>query len=125
MRFDRKSSLVQKREGDYLWRQYWRDNRDRIAAFQKSYNPGANPLENARGDRFAYDWKGQLTEAWYNAVDPANSGAGNTRYDGFAYDALGNRTQNNFVASRGPTSFIRRDQWIEPVFKLVALDHLP
>src|SRR5437764_14646073 len=85
----------------YSWRQYWRDGRDRITAFQKSYNPGANPMENGRGDRFAYDYEGQLTEGWYNAVDPANSGNGNTRYDGFSYDALGNRDPGNYVASRG------------------------
>jgi len=94
---------------DYSWRQYWRDNRDRITAFQKRYNPGTNPMEDGRGDRFRYDEEGQLVEAWYNATDPVNSGAGNTRYDGFAYDALGNRTQNNYVASRGLTSFVRRD----------------
>jgi RHS repeat-associated protein len=88
---------------------YTRDTRDRIISLQKGYNPGSNPLENGRGDRFRYDDEGQLVEAWYNATDPANSGAGNTRYDGFAYDALGNRTQNNYVASRGLTSFIRRD----------------
>jgi hypothetical protein len=50
-----------------------------------------NPKENGRGDRFRYDAEGQLVEAWYNAADPANSGAGNDRYDGFKYDALGNR----------------------------------
>jgi RHS repeat-associated protein len=94
---------------DLSWRQYWRDSRDRTTAFQKSYNPGANPMENGRGDRFEYDAEGQLTQGWYNATDPANSGTGNTRYDGFGYDELGNRTQNNYVASRGLTSFVRRD----------------
>src|SRR5437588_3682931 len=88
---------------------YTRDTRDRILSLQKGYGSGSNPLENGRGVRFRYDEEGQLVEAWYNATDPANSGAGNTRYDGFAYDALGNRTQNNYVASRGLTSFIRRD----------------
>jgi RHS repeat-associated protein len=80
---------------------YWRDTRDRITAMAKQ--------DTGRGDRFRYDDEGQLVEAWYNATDPAHSGAGNTRYDGFAYDALGNRTQNNYVASRGLTSFVRRD----------------
>ncbi len=94
---------------DYSWRQYWRDDRDRITAFQKSYNPGANPMEDGRGDRFRYDEEGQLVEAWYGATNPSVSGGGNSRYDGFGYDALGNRTQNNYVASRGLTSFIRRD----------------
>jgi RHS repeat-associated protein len=91
------------------WRSYWRDERDRITAFEKSGDFSSNPMEDGRGDRFHYDEEGQLLEGWYNATDPANSGAGNTRYDGFAYDALGNRTQNNYVASRGLTSFIRRD----------------
>ena len=94
---------------DYSWRSYTRDTRDRSISFQKGYNPGSNPLENGRGDRFRYGEEGQLVEAWYNAADPSNSGAGNTRYDGFGYDALGNRTRNNYVASRGLTSFIRRD----------------
>jgi RHS repeat-associated protein len=94
---------------DYSSRQYWRDNRDRITAFQKSYNPGANPMENGRGDRFHYDDEGQLQEGWYNATDPSNSGAGNTRYDGFSYDALGNRGQGNYVASRGQMDFIKKD----------------
>src|SRR6266404_5059665 len=94
---------------DYSSRQYWRDDRDRITAYQKSYNPGANPMENGRGDRFHYDDEGQLLEGWYNATDPSNSGAGNTRYDGFSYDALGNRGQNNYVASRGQMSFTHKD----------------
>ncbi len=94
---------------DYSARQYWRDDRDRITAFQKSYNPGANPMEDGRGDRFRYDEEGQLVEAWYGATNPSVSGGGNSRYDGFGYDALGNRTQNNYVASRGLTSFYRRD----------------
>lgn len=106
------SSMQHKRTGSgevIASHSYTRDTRDRIVSLQKGYNPGSNPLENGRGDRFRYDEEGQLVEAWYNATDPANSGAGNTRYDGFGYDALGNRTQNNYVASRGLTSFIRRD----------------
>jgi len=59
---------------------YHRDERDRIYAW-------VNEL-TGRGDRFRYDDEGQLVEAWYNATDPANSGAGSTRYDGFSYDAL-------------------------------------
>src|SRR5437764_11970047 len=66
-------------------------------------------MEDGHGDRFRYDEEGQLVEAWYNAADPANSGAGNTRYDGFSYHALGNLTQNNYVASLALTSCIRRD----------------
>ena len=99
---------------DYSSRQYWRDDRDRITAFQKSYNPGANPMEDGRGDRFAYDNEGQLTDAWYNAVDPHGTTSGWMRKDHFDYDALGNRQgSSNNVASRSsgstPITFSRRD----------------
>lgn len=60
-----------------------------------------NPRENGRGDRFRYDEEGQLLEAWYNAADPANSGAGYSRYDEFHYDELGNRRGWNHIQSRG------------------------
>jgi RHS repeat-associated protein len=104
-------SVQQKRAGgDVLaGRTYVRDSRDRITSFQKGINPGVNLMEDGRGDRFRYDEEGQLLEGWYNAVAPAISGAGNTRYDGFSYDALGNRGQSNYVANRGLTSFLRRD----------------
>jgi RHS repeat-associated protein len=99
---------------DLSWRQYWRDNRDRITAFQKSYNPGSNPMENGRGDRFAYDDEGELTDGWYNAIDPAGTPSGWTRKDHFSYDELGNRQgDSNNLASRNSgqnaTSFVRRD----------------
>lgn len=99
---------------DYSWRQYWRDSRDRITAFQKNYNPAANPMENGRGDRFAYDWEGQVTDGWYNALDPAGNFNGWARRDHFTYDALGNRSggENNLASrSSGTTaiSFFRRD----------------
>jgi len=95
---------------NYSGRQYWRDSRDRITAFQKSYNLGANPMENGRGDRFRYDEEGQFVEGWYNATDPANSGADNWRYDYFDYDALGNRRGSDYVASRSQwMNFTRKD----------------
>jgi RHS repeat-associated protein len=99
---------------DLSWRQYWRDNRDRITAFQKSYNPGSNPMENGRGDRFAYDDEGELTDGWYNAIDPAGNATSWTRKDHFSYDELGNRQgDSNNLASRNSgqnaTSFVRRD----------------
>jgi RHS repeat-associated protein len=98
----------------YSWRQYWRDSRDRITAFQKNYNPGANQMENGRGDRFAYDWEGQLTDGWYNALDPAGNFNSWTRRDHFTYDQLGNRQGGaNNLASRNSglsaISFFRRD----------------
>jgi RHS repeat-associated protein len=93
----------------YSQRTLYRDDRDRITAFQKSSNTAANPMENGHGDRFRYDDEGQLMEAWYNAADPASSGAGNNRYDGFNYDQLGNRTGANFIANHGPMTFTRKD----------------
>jgi RHS repeat-associated protein len=90
-------------------RTYYRDTRDRIYAFKKSTSNSLNPMEDGKGDRFRYDEEGQLVEAWYNATDPANSGAGNSRYDGFNYDALGNRRGANFIANRGPMDFTRKD----------------
>jgi RHS repeat-associated protein len=91
------------------YRDYYRDERDRITAFKKSTNNNPNPMENGKGDRFRYDEEGQLVEGWYNATDPANSGAGNTRYDGFNYDALGNRRGSNHLANRGWMTFTRKD----------------
>jgi RHS repeat-associated protein len=93
----------------YSQRTFYRDTRDRITAFQKGTGSTVNPMENGRGDRFRYDDEGQLVEAWYNAADPANSGAGNNRYDGFNYDALGNRAGANFVANHGAMTFTRKD----------------
>jgi len=93
----------------YSQRTLYRDDRDRITAFQKSNNSAANPMENGHGDRFRYDEEGQLVEAWYNAADPTNSGAGNNRYDGFNYDALGNRAGTNNLANHGPMTFTRKD----------------
>jgi len=93
----------------YSQRTLYRDDRDRITAFQKGSDASVNPMENGHGDRFRYDDEGQLVEAWYGASDPANSGAGNWRYDGFNYDALGNRAGNNFLANHGPMTFTRKD----------------
>ncbi|MEN3369314.1 MAG: hypothetical protein V7609_1457 [Verrucomicrobiota bacterium] len=106
------SSMQHKRTGTgevIASHSYTRDTRDRITSLRKGYNPSSNPLENGRGDRFRYDDEGQLLEGWYDADDPTASGAGAMRYDGFSYDALGNRGQGNYVASRGATSFNRRD----------------
>jgi RHS repeat-associated protein len=99
---------------DYSSRQYWRDDRDRITAYQKSYNPAANQMEDGHGDRFAYDNEGQLTDAWYDASDPHGNTTGWARKDHFDYDALGNRQgSSNNVASRNAgldqINFARRD----------------
>ncbi len=69
-------------------------------------------MENGRGDRYAYDAEGQLTQASYRALNPepwlALSDA--KRSDSFQYDALGSRYGSNRIASRGIyMDFTRRD----------------
>jgi RHS repeat-associated protein len=91
---------------DISWRQYWRDGRDRITAWVKG--------ETGRGDHYAYDDEGQLTDGWYNATDPNGNFQNWTRRDHFSYDALGNRQGgSNNLASRNSglsaISFLRRD----------------
>jgi RHS repeat-associated protein len=110
------SSVQHKRaSGDILAsRSYARDNRDRVTAFRKGVNPGVNPMEDGRGDRFAYDDQGQVTDGWYNALDPAGNTTGWMRKDHFDYDAMGNRQgSSNNVASRNAgftaINFSRRD----------------
>ena len=93
----------------YAERTYYRDDRDRISAFQKGSNSSANPMEDGRGDHYWYDAEGQLTDAYYGAVDPVNNPHGPIRSDSFAYDALGNRKGWNYVANKGWMSFLRRD----------------
>ena len=85
-----------------------RDARDRITAFQKGGDNTVNPMENRRGDRFAYDAEGQLTEGQYEALDPGGAISDNQRYDYFIYDALGNRKAWNCLGSHW-TGFWRRD----------------
>jgi RHS repeat-associated protein len=88
-------------------RDYWRDERDRITAWQKGSDGSANPMENGRGDRYEYDEEGQLTRASYQAVDPHGNANGALRVDRFYYDALGSRVDWNDVASRGAVNFSR------------------
>src|SRR5438270_788487 len=67
-------------------------------------------MESGRGDRFGYDYEGQLTDGWYNALNPAGSFNNWTREDHFSYDALGNRQGSNYDASRSQwLSYVRRD----------------
>ena len=111
------SSLQHKGTGSgnvFAARTYARDNRDRITSFRKGVNPSSNPMENGRGDKFAYDHEGQLTDAWYDALNPDGNVINWSRKDHFDYDALGNRSgSSNNVASRSsgsvPISFNRRD----------------
>jgi RHS repeat-associated protein len=99
---------------NYSTRDYYRDTPDRIYAFKKSTDNSVNPMENGRGDRFAYDSEGQLTDGWYNVVDPAGNFNSGTRKDHFDYDALGNRQGGACnLASRDSgqraVSYVRRD----------------
>jgi YD repeat-containing protein len=55
---------------NYSWRYYWRDERDRIVAWQKSTANGSNPMENGRGNHYYYDAEGELTDGYYGAADP-------------------------------------------------------
>ncbi len=87
----------------------WRDARDRITAFQKGSGNSLNPMEDGRGDHYWSDAEGQLADAYYGAVDPANNPNNPVRIDYFPYDELGNRVNWNFLANRGWTSFGRRD----------------
>src|ERR1043165_2757957 len=57
---------------DFATRTYYRDERDRITSFQKGTSP-VNPMEDARGDHYWYDAEGQLTDAYYGAIDPVNT----------------------------------------------------
>ncbi len=66
-------------------------------------------MEDGRGDHYWDDAEGQLTDAYYGAVDPANNPNNPVRIDYFPYDELGNRVNWNFLANRGWTSFGRRD----------------
>ncbi len=90
-------------------RNYYRDTRDRITAFQKGSGNPTNPMEDGRGDHYWYDAEGQLTDAYYGAVDPVNNPNNPVRVDYFPYDQLGNRFGSNFLAPRGWTNFSRKD----------------
>ena len=66
-------------------------------------------MEDGRGNHYQYDAEGQLTDAWYNAVDPAGSYGSCQRQDHFGYDALGNRRSWNYVQTHGWQEFSRKD----------------
>jgi RHS repeat-associated protein len=94
------------------YREYWRDDRDRIRAWKRGGVPGGggpNGMEDGRGDRYDYDDEGQLTAASYRVATPEGTPGTALRTDVFNYDALGNRMGANRVASRGPVNFARRD----------------
>ncbi len=102
--------------GSYASRTYTRDNRDRITSITKGGASSLNPLENSRGDRFVYDAEGQLTDAWYDAQNPAGTITGWAREDHFVYDALGNRKGNDWLANKpGWAPWTRRDNGLNQV----------
>src|SRR2546423_2481889 len=110
------SSVTHTRAGQELARRtYTRDERDRITSFQKGSNPSVNPMEDGRGDHYWYDAEGQLTDAYYGAIDPVNNPHSPVRQEHFEYDQLGNRQRNpssgldNLVATRGWINFTRKD----------------
>ncbi len=103
------SDVLHRRSTNLMQRSYHRDNRDRITSWQKGSNVGVNPRENGRGDRYVYDNEGQLTDAWYNVVDPHGSATGMERKDYFNYDAMGNRHGWNDIANRGHMLIQRRN----------------
>ena len=52
---------------DLAFRDYRRDNRDRIVAWKRGTDSVMNLMENGRGDRYGYDDAGQLTFASYSS----------------------------------------------------------
>lgn len=90
-------------------RTFYRDTRDRIYAWAKTNTPANNPLENGRGDRYTYDFEGQLTAASYEATTPNGTPGTPWRSESFAYDQLGNRKGSNTLAGRGAVTFRGRD----------------
>jgi RHS repeat-associated protein len=94
------------------YRDYWRDERDRIVAWKKSIYSPTNAMENGRGDHYYYDAEGQLTDAYYGAADPLNNPNNWGREDHFKYDALGNRWKSDYLASRGWLNFTLKDNGV-------------
>jgi RHS repeat-associated protein len=101
-----KSVSHKKGTQNLAYREYWRDDRDRITAWKRGTDYSLNHMEDGRGDRYGYDWDGQLTNAVYRALDPETDNPREAmRGDVFQYDALGNRWGWNNVANRGQAYF--------------------
>jgi len=94
---------------DLAYRQYWRDDRDRILAWKRGTDQSYNQMEDGRGNRYHYDPEGQLDLASYRAENPEDGATTPYRNDSFQYDKLGNRMGSNYVASRGSMNFTRKD----------------
>jgi hypothetical protein len=93
----------------YSRRTYYRGERDRITAWQKSGDNSVNATENGRGNRHYYDAEGELTDAYYGAADPAGNPNSWQRQDHFNLDALGNRRGWDYVQTKGWQNFTRKD----------------
>jgi RHS repeat-associated protein len=93
------------------YREYYRDNRDRIYAWKKSTDSSVNPMEDGRGDRYEYDPEGQLTRAFYGVPNPQANPDGYVSDDNFysGYDELGNRKTWNWQALWGFNWYGRRN----------------
>ncbi|MEY2507592.1 MAG: hypothetical protein QOH01_1921, partial [Verrucomicrobiota bacterium] len=94
---------------NYSARTYWRDERDRISAWQKSTDNSVNPMEDGRGNRYYYDAEGQLTDAYYGALDPAGNPNSWQREEHFNLDPMGNRRGWDYLATKGWQNFTRKD----------------
>ena len=94
--------------GQLAYREYWRDDRDRILGWKRGVG-GPNGMEDGRGDRYGYDFEGQLTDASYRLPSPEASPGTALRTETFHYDAMGNRIGYNYVATRGVVTFNRRN----------------
>lgn len=95
---------------DLAYREYWRNDRDRIVAWKRGTDQYYNGMEDGRGNRYDYDPEGQLTRASYRALTPEGTPSQAMRTDSFVYDQLGNRKGNNHVANRGAwMNIARRD----------------
>jgi RHS repeat-associated protein len=94
---------------NYSYRDYARDERDRMRWFSKGTDASVNPMENGLGDFFWYDAEGQLTDSVHNAANYGGNPGGGNRWEHFNYDALGNRYGSNIVGLYGWQNFYRRD----------------
>jgi len=103
------SSVRHTKGNDLAKRDYWRDNRDRILAWKRGSDQTYNLMEDGRGDRYGYDEEGELTGASYRVLNPEVTPSDALRTDIFHYDKLGNRMGSNYLASRGPMTFTRKD----------------
>jgi RHS repeat-associated protein len=102
---------------DLAFREYWRDDRDRIVAWKRGFDTTHNPMENGRGNRYQYYDDGQLERAWYRAENPETESPGTpARGDHFYYDAMGNRVGWNEVASRGSMLFQGKSNGLNQYF---------